>query len=53
MVQLKVTEEERLAILDRLTAGDPVLWGRLVILEHRQELEEESDGTRAKSRVCG
>ena len=35
-----LTEEEKFEILDRLFAGDPVVWGRLVILERKQELEK-------------
>ena len=44
MVKLSVTEEEKLNILDRLTAGDPVIWGRLIIIEMQQRLEEDKDG---------
>lgn len=30
-------EEEKFAFLDRLHAGDPVVWGELTILEYQQK----------------
>ncbi|KKN74899.1 hypothetical protein LCGC14_0386480 [marine sediment metagenome] len=48
MANIRVTEEERLTLLDRLTAGDPVAWGRLVIEERRQQLEDEKTNKEAQ-----
>jgi hypothetical protein len=38
------TEEERLAFYDRLCAGDPVIWGHIVIWE--RECDCTSDGVK-------
>ena len=38
------SEEEKFAFLDRLHHGDPVAWGRLVIMEHKQEIERQGEG---------
>lgn len=35
----EITREEFLALQDRLCAGDPVAWGRVVINQHRAEIE--------------
>ena len=37
------TEEERLAFYDRLCAGDPVIFGHLVVYERELELAEENE----------
>ena len=37
------TEEERIAFLDKLCEGNPIIWGHLAIYERELELADEQD----------